>query len=155
MQSIFKKEMDKSPLRLQIMLLTLQRYGFDLEYRPGSKQVIADMLSRAAVDEDTPTADQSQNKVEVFYNSVDDSEPTLYTDLKDKRIESLKRHNVADETMKQLTQAITHGWPGKRNGCTQEIKDYWRTNCPNACNACSNAPIKTKTASIDFFLLHC
>jgi len=34
LESIFKKDMDKSPLRLQKMLLTLQRYGLDLEYKP-------------------------------------------------------------------------------------------------------------------------
>ena len=58
LQSIFRKEMDKSPLRLQKMLLTLQSYGFTLEYRPGSEQVVADMLSRAAVVESRPTAEQ-------------------------------------------------------------------------------------------------
>ena len=65
LESIFKKEMEKSPLQLQKMLLSLQRYGFNLEYRPGKEQVVADMLSRAPVKEANPTADQHKTKVDV------------------------------------------------------------------------------------------
>ena len=68
LQSIFRKEMNKSPLRLQKMLLTLQSYGFTLEYRPGSEQVVADMLSRAAVVESRPTA--VQNRTNFKYSTV-------------------------------------------------------------------------------------
>ena len=69
-ETIFKKEMDKSPLRLQKILLSLQRYGFELEYRPGHEQVVADMLSRAAIVEEKPTADQQQNKIEIFLAGI-------------------------------------------------------------------------------------
>jgi len=125
LQSIFKKEMDKSPLRLQKMLLTLQRYGFDLQYRPGSDQIIADMLSRAPLTEGPPTAEQNENKVEVFYNSIDDSDPSVYSDLKDCRIQALKKHNAENHTMQLLIDAITKGWPTARKECSEHIQDFW------------------------------
>jgi hypothetical protein len=117
--------MEKSPLRLQKMLLTLQRYGFNLEYKPGSQQVIPDALSRVAIKEEKPTGEQSQNKVEVFCSSIDDSDPEMYTDLRDSRIVSLRKGNKDDDTACRLREAIVMGWPLKRKDCPVDIRDYW------------------------------
>ena len=125
LESIFKKEMEKSPLRLQKMLLSLQRYGFNLEYRPGKEQVVADMLSRAPVKEANPTADQHKTKVEVFLADMDDDEPTQFTDMSDERLERIKAFGEEDETYKTLRRMIVHGWPEKRSRCEHSVKDYW------------------------------
>jgi len=45
--SISKKALSSAPKRLQRLLLRLQRYTFNLVYRPGSELVLADTLSRA------------------------------------------------------------------------------------------------------------
>ena len=45
--AIHNKPLSDAPLRLQRMLLTLQRYDFDIVYRPGSEIPVADALSRA------------------------------------------------------------------------------------------------------------
>ena len=45
--SIMKKALTSAPRRLQRMLLRLQHYNFDLQFKLGSKIVIADTLSRA------------------------------------------------------------------------------------------------------------
>ena len=44
--SIIKKPLTSAPKRLQRMLLSLQCYEFELEYRPGTQVVVADTLSR-------------------------------------------------------------------------------------------------------------
>lgn len=125
LETIFKKEMEKSPLRLQKMLLSLQRYGFDLEYRPGHEQVVADMLSRAAINEEKPTADQQQNKIEVFLAGISDETPEEYTDLTDERLERMRRWGAEDETHNCLIAAIRQGWPSKRDKCPASIQNYW------------------------------
>jgi hypothetical protein len=48
--TIAKKSLASAPKRLQRMLLRLQRYNFELVYRPGPQMLIADTLSRASSD---------------------------------------------------------------------------------------------------------
>ena len=45
--SLFKKPVNDCPLRVQRLLLRVQRYGLDVTYTPGKMLVIADTLSRA------------------------------------------------------------------------------------------------------------
>lgn len=47
LESIFKKSLHQAPLRLQHMLLTLQRYNLKVTYKPGKEMHIADAPSRA------------------------------------------------------------------------------------------------------------
>ena len=44
--AISKKALSSAPKRLQRMLLRLQRYTFQLVWRPGSELIIADIFSR-------------------------------------------------------------------------------------------------------------
>ena len=46
LQSILSKPLHQAPLRLQKMMLTLQRYDFKVKYLPGSELSVADALSR-------------------------------------------------------------------------------------------------------------
>ena len=91
------------------MLLSLQRYGFELEYRPGHEQVVADMLSRAAIVEEKPTADQQQNKMEIFLAGISDEEPEKYTDLTDEGLERMRQGGAENETQQSLVAAIQQG----------------------------------------------
>ena len=43
-ESIVKKPLSNCPLRLQRMLLRLQKYDFKVKYKPGSKMHVPDML---------------------------------------------------------------------------------------------------------------
>ena len=47
LETIRKKLLDKSSLRLQRMLLNLQRFDIEVKYKPGTELYIADTLSRA------------------------------------------------------------------------------------------------------------
>ncbi|KAK3732304.1 hypothetical protein QZH41_007808 [Actinostola sp. cb2023] len=53
--SIITKSLDKAPARLQRMLLRLQRYNIDLQYKPGKELYTADTLSRAHLPTTTRT----------------------------------------------------------------------------------------------------
>ena len=48
-----KKAMQNTPPRLQIMLLTLQKYGIELKYIAGKENILANTLSRASLKETT------------------------------------------------------------------------------------------------------
>ena len=47
LRSVFKKEVQKSPKRLQLMRLALQKYNLDVQYKKGPLMHIVDTLSRA------------------------------------------------------------------------------------------------------------
>ena len=44
--------MAEAPPRLQRMLLQLQKYSFDLKFKPGKEMVLADTLSHAYIPKD-------------------------------------------------------------------------------------------------------
>ena len=51
LQSIFRKPLYQAPSRLQSILLTLQRYDRDVQYKSGKNMFLADTLSRAYLNE--------------------------------------------------------------------------------------------------------
>lgn len=53
---IFHKPLSEAPLRIQRMILALQRYNITLQFTPGKEVIIADMLSRAAVESNDETS---------------------------------------------------------------------------------------------------
>ena len=53
LRQIFKKSITKSPPRIQIFLLALQKYEFEVTYISGRESVIADALSRAYLTDNT------------------------------------------------------------------------------------------------------
>ena len=120
LESIVKKDMEKSPMRLEKMLMSLQRYGFELQYKPGKDQAIADMLSRAAT-----TRSDDRSKAEVFMNEIDDSRPEEFTDMSDKRLIRMREFGEKDEVYRALRDQIGRGWPVKRKSCDPLIQNYW------------------------------
>ncbi len=51
LEAIFKKGLDKCPIRLQRMRIRLQPYDFNLIYKPGRELLLADALSRSYIEE--------------------------------------------------------------------------------------------------------
>ena len=47
LETIFKKQLEKAPARLQNMLLKLQKYNIKVVYKKGKEMYLADTLSRA------------------------------------------------------------------------------------------------------------
>ena len=47
LETIFKKQLEKTPARLKNMLLKLQKYNLKVVYKKGKEMYIADALSRA------------------------------------------------------------------------------------------------------------
>ena len=52
LEMIVKKPLAEAPPRLQCMLLQLQKYSFDLKFKPGKEMVLADTLSHVYIIED-------------------------------------------------------------------------------------------------------
>ena len=52
LQAISAKPLSQVPLRLQKMILNVRGYDVEIRYIPGCRQVLADTLSRASVEDD-------------------------------------------------------------------------------------------------------
>ena len=111
LEAILRKPMLSAPLRLQSMMLKLKRYDLKVEYLPDKKQVIADILSRASLNEVPPERDEFQvNMIERI--SVT---PTKYLQL---------QQNTANE-LNELYAIIQSGWPETKQQVPHSIRPYW------------------------------
>jgi len=72
--SINRKALSSAPKRLQRMLLRLQRYRFDLVFRPGSSLVLADTLSRAYPPDDLSDKHFGTQFTEELAELIDDEQ---------------------------------------------------------------------------------
>ena len=113
LETILRKPMVTAPLRLQAMILKVSGYDLQVEYLPGKKQMLADTLSRASLDEMPPEDDELQvNMVERI--SITEAK---YAQL---------QQSTANELHK-LYSMIQSGWPETKHEVPYSIRQYWDT----------------------------
>ena len=122
LKTIYKKPLHKSPARLQRMLMRLQRYHFSLQYKKGTSLHIADTLSRAAL----PTPVQAKvTGFEVFRLELEHSDNDHNPRLTDVTEELLKSETKKDQTLTDLQQTITSGWPDDKQHLAPNLRPFW------------------------------
>ncbi len=103
LETISNKPLAKAPRRLQNMLLKAQDYDYCIVYKPGQQQVIADMLSRAAI---------PNSGYRAYYEQI---HVTKYLPIGEERLQKIKYETVKDEVLKMLAETIATGWPSDRS----------------------------------------
>ena len=98
-----------APLRLQAMILKVSGYDLQVEYLPGKKQMLADTLIRASLDEDD----------ELQVNMV---ERISITEAKYAQLQQ----STANE-LHELYSMIQSGWPETKHEVPHSIRQYWDT----------------------------
>ncbi|XP_062713671.1 uncharacterized protein LOC134290530 [Aedes albopictus] len=99
---IFQKPLVEAPLRIQRMLLALQRYNTVLRFTPGKEVIIADMLSRASI------ADN-----DVCSKDICDVYALEYIPILDDRVLQIKAESKQDPEIQTIIQFVIDGWPTK------------------------------------------
>ena len=112
LESILKKSLSAAPRRLQNMILRCQAYDCKVIYNPGKDQLLADMLSRAYLDE-------PRNDTE--YLSVN---MASFLSISDRRIEVIRQETASDEILVKLRETILQGWPSKEE-TPQSLTPYY------------------------------
>jgi len=105
--TIVKKSLASAPKRLQRMLLRVQKYNYTLKFRPGSQLLIADTLSRAPLDERTPT-DFTE---EIAALADAEQQQTLRMVASKATIDLIKQAAATDDQYQLLRRQIAVGWP--------------------------------------------
>ena len=103
LQYTLNKPLHESPLRLQKLVLILQRYDLKVTYVPGSELSVADALSRAYLEETKQSVipDLEVNEVQL----------TAHLPISQERYSEFQQATAADPTLKALSTVVRNGWP--------------------------------------------
>ena len=113
LQAISTKPLSQVPLRLQKMILNARGYNVEIRYIPGSKQVLADTLSRASVHSDDRGADEEFKEI------------NLVLSVSDERYEEFQTETKTDPELQAVLAMVKNGWPDTKVQVPVEAKLYW------------------------------
>ena len=116
LESIFKKPLHQAPMRLQRMLLRLQRYTLKVTYKPGKELYIADTLSHAFLKE---------QKEDLLGEELEVNWITPQLPISEKKLIMFRKATADDPEMQMLRDITMTGWPKERNYVPKEMKTYW------------------------------
>jgi hypothetical protein len=119
--SLFKKPLSQAPLRLQTMLLKVQRYDLEVIYKPGKLLFIADTLSRSSlpcksIEEIDLTDDDIICQVTLFKDSLPISKEKLCL---------FKSETDKDSTLVKVRHFVKTNWPINKNTLENCLKPFW------------------------------
>ena len=93
-------------VRLQKMMLTLQRYDLKVKYLPGSELSVTDALSRSYLHESTDTLIPDLEVNEVHLTAHFPISPEKYAEF--------QKASADDATMQELSTVVLNGWPANK-----------------------------------------
>ncbi|RVE62485.1 hypothetical protein OJAV_G00157530 [Oryzias javanicus] len=124
LEVIFKKSLLSAPARLQRMLMRLQKYSLEVQYKPGKEMHVADALSRACLKEHRETLLDEELEVNYINHQLPVSEEKLL---------EFKNATAEDSELRLVAKAIQSGWPEKQSQLPDTIKQYWTFREELAC----------------------
>lgn len=110
--NIMGKALDDVPLRLQRMLMRIQRYSATLRFRPGREMRFADTLSRCPMKEDTSHHEESVNILQ-------------WLPMQDSTMKRIKEEAEADAAYQELREQIVKGWPENIKKVRPQLREYY------------------------------
>ena len=97
LEAILKKPLCQAPLRLQRMIMTVQKYSINVVYHPGKQLMFVDTLSRAFLQDD-------ETLEEIF-----DINALSIVSMSDEKLAQLKEATDTDTQLQQLSSMIRAG----------------------------------------------
>ena len=110
LEMIVRKNLHSAPTRLQRMLIRVQQYDFDLEYKPGSEMLLADALSRQSIHDD------KHINLDIQITPIQFSRRLLM---------KLQAETSEDPDLQFLRRTIQDGWPKDYGHIDRIIREYW------------------------------
>ena len=116
---ILKKPLASCPPRLQKMLLALQKFNFNLVYKPGKDLFIADTLSRTA--EKNSSSNDFHFDMDSQICVVD-----LSIDFTEEKLKEYQEATSCDVTLKRLLDYLKNGWPKSIKKVPSDVRHYFK-----------------------------
>jgi hypothetical protein len=123
LEIIMRKPLCQAPLRLQRMLMQLQRYDLDVKYKKGTELYIADALSRAYLPEE---GEALEGPLEVHL--VHSQAP-----MTPEKLKQFQEATMADKQLVVLSRLLQDGWPEDRLQCPKECLEFWNIRDELSC----------------------
>jgi hypothetical protein len=114
---IMRKPLQATPLRVQRMIIRLQRRNVTVKYKPGKDIPVADTLSRSGACEENPSQDLD---LESYVESIVREMP-----VSDDKMEEIRYSTKRDEELQQLQRCVKHGYPESLNETPALAQCYW------------------------------
>jgi hypothetical protein len=122
LETILRKPLNKAPVRLQEIMMKLQRYSSKVTYKKGKSMYLADTLSRAALPDPVRA---EVTGFEVFRielaHQANERNASLTKTTEGKLQVEIKR----DPILSQLYAMIIKGWPDEKQKVAKELQQYW------------------------------
>ena len=103
------KNLDELPVRVQRFRMRMMRFHFSIYHVPGKHLIIADMLSRAPLNEHRDSDHMFTEETDAFVNLTLQSLPAT-----ESRLEEIRKQQEQDEACELLVRYCQQGWPDKR-----------------------------------------
>ena len=116
LETIFKKPLIDCPMRLQKMLMRLQKFDLNVVYKKGKLLYIADTLSRAPLPNVLEPDDSA--RVVLIHNVAQIALLNSDTEL-------LKKETKADAVLSVLKKNILEGFPNSKDQLNALLSPYW------------------------------
>jgi hypothetical protein len=110
--SIFKKPLNDCPKRLQHMLLCLQQYEIQIEYKKGAELYVADTLSRAY--QEIEPNDFLEEELDIL----------MVLPISEDRLTQLQMETEKDPVLQRLTNYILNSWPKYKSAVHPTVQVY-------------------------------
>lgn len=120
LEPIIRKDLCKTPPRLQRMLLKLQKYDIDLKFQPGKDVPVADLLSRKTDSKPDSCSQKFPEEIEYHVHAM-----YRHVSIADARLQEVYASAKVDAQYQLLYKTIEEGWPNERKNCPTGITEYW------------------------------
>jgi hypothetical protein len=129
LEVILRKPILSAPRRLQRMMLRLQKFNLNVNYKKGEQMYIADLLSRSMPNQMEDIVEKAEiyalKHEDGIYEEICSINQIDFVPVKAERLRRIKEAVGRDEEMQALAKEIGTGWPDKKRSVPKEIVDYW------------------------------
>ena len=125
LEVILHKPLHSAPPRLQRMMLKIQGYDYDIQYRPGVKMTLADSLSRlpnlnkAPINVDLMTGLSADLSVDVDNPNID------MMNFSSEKEAKIREDTKTDSAFSLLLEIIYNSWPEDIKSLPQDLRQFW------------------------------
>ena len=109
--NIMGKALVDVPLRLQKMLMEIQRYNISLIFRPGKEMKFADALSGCPMDTDS--------------HHIEEVRVIKTLPMRDTTLARVIENAKEDQTYQDLLKFVRHGWPEHKQKVPNHVREYF------------------------------
>ncbi|CAB4035935.1 Hypothetical predicted protein [Paramuricea clavata] len=114
------KPIHSSPKQLQRMLLALQNYNLNVQYKKGKLMWILDTLNRSYRN---TTVSWRHDTTEV--RSLEETDHAENLPISPDRLNQFKCETPSDKTMQSIIVAINNGWPTSKRQSSHDLAPFY------------------------------